>query len=173
MEIRRISPGGRMTAPAAPRPAKEGKAPGRAPSADRLELSQWVSRMDESRSQAEREFYEAAARSEARPEDAQAEAHMLDGLEKALDAMKKCAEIAARLMAGKKIPLQDEQYLMDNDPQGYRLALAMRREEEDEEECGSVLDPEDLRRTGQAEAVPSGPPLRALPSAPSGPAGQA
>ena len=157
MEIRRISPGGRMTAPAAPRPAKEGKAPGRAPSADRLELSQWVSRMDESRSRAEREFYEAAARSEARP----------------VDAMKKCAEIAARLMAGKKIPLQDEQYLMDNDPQGYRLALAMRREEEDEEECGSVLDPEDLRRTGQTEAVPSGPPLRALPSAPSGPAGQA
>lgn len=170
MEIRRISPGGRITAPAAPRPAKGEKAPGRAPSADRLELSQWVSRMDESRAQAEREFYEASARPEACPEDVQTEAHMLDGLEKALDAMQKCAEIAARLMAGKKIPLQDEQYLMDNDPQGYRLALAMRREEEDEEECDSVLDPEDLRRTGQAEAAPSGPPPRSLSPAPSGPA---
>ena len=40
----------------------------------------------------------------------------LDGLGEAMKTMEKCHKIAARIMRGDKVPPEDEQYLMKNDP---------------------------------------------------------
>ena len=67
----------------------------------------------------------------------------LDAMEKKLKVMNKCQKIAASIMRGNRVPPEDLAYLMNNDPEGYKLAMAMRRENPDPEDCESVLDEED------------------------------
>lgn len=67
----------------------------------------------------------------------------LDCLSKALKVMDKCRKIASRIVKGDKVPPQDERYLMENDPDGYKLALACRQPKEKPKEWESVLDEED------------------------------
>lgn len=88
----------------------------------------------------------------------------LDCLTKGLKVMDKCRKIASRIMKGDKVPPQDERYLMENDPDGYKLALACRQPKEKPKEWKSVLDEEDqegggsgaVSDGGTAEAVESG-----------------
>ena len=40
-------------------------------------------------------------------------------------------QIAASIMRGDRVPPEDMAYLMNNDPEGYKLAMAMRRENPD------------------------------------------
>ena len=67
----------------------------------------------------------------------------LDSMEKRLDVLRKCQKIAASIMKGNRVPPEDLQYLMNNDPEGYKLAMAMRRPNPDPEDEKSVLDDED------------------------------
>ena len=78
----------------------------------------------------------------------------LDALAKAMDTLEKCRKIAASIMKGDKVPPEDMEYLMNNDPDGFKLAMAMRREKKDPEDCESVLDEED--RQGASKASRSG-----------------
>ena len=83
----------------------------------------------------------------------------LDALSEQLDVQQKCLKIAMNIMKGKKVPPEDEKYLMEHDPNGYKLAIAMRSmEKEDDEECKSVLDDKD-KNGGEAsesgEAAPA------------------
>lgn len=87
----------------------------------------------------------------------------LDAMGKQLKAMSKCQKIAAAIMRGDRVPPEDLEYLMNNDPEGYKLAMAMRRENPDPEDCESVLDEEDRagasapeEGTAPAEGAPSG-----------------
>lgn len=120
-------------------------------STDRFELSmEWVKSMEEQRVQAE-----AARLTGAKEEkksngildmldEPSAEEQELDALSKQLDVQMKCMKIAANIMKGKKVPPEDERYLMENDPEGYKLAIAMRSmAKEDDKECESVLKDED------------------------------
>lgn len=75
----------------------------------------------------------------------------LDLLKEGLDVLEKCLKIASSVRKGDKVPPEDLEYLQDNDPAGYLMALAQRREKEHPEECESVLDEED-RDGGAAEA---------------------
>jgi hypothetical protein len=68
---------------------------------------------------------------------------ILDTLGKAMKEMEKCAKIAASIMKGKRVPLEDLRYLMEHDIKGYQLAMAMRKPEKDDKEEKSVLDDED------------------------------
>lgn len=79
----------------------------------------------------------------------QSEEAQLKHLEKDLKAMKTCHKIAARVMAGDKVPPEDLQYLMTHDPEGYKLALAMRKPKADPKEYKSALDKEER---GEAQA---------------------
>ena len=63
----------------------------------------------------------------------------LEALSKSLKVMERCQKIAARIMRGDKVPPQDEMYLMDNDPDGYKLAIVCREPKEDPKEWESVL----------------------------------
>lgn len=78
----------------------------------------------------------------------------LDDLARRLDVLEKCQKIAASLMKGNRVPPEDLEYLMNNDPDGYKLAMAMRRHNPDPEDEKSVLDDED--RNGSAEGSGGG-----------------
>ena len=79
----------------------------------------------------------------------------LDLLEKALDVQDKCLKIAASIMKGNRVPPEDLEYLMNNDPEGYKLAMALRRENPDPEDEKSVLDDED-KNGGPTDRADSG-----------------
>ena len=67
----------------------------------------------------------------------------LDALTESLKKMERCQKIASRIMRGDKVPPQDEMYLLDNDPDGYKLALACRKPKEKPKEWESVLKDEE------------------------------
>ena len=81
----------------------------------------------------------------------------LDLLSNGLRVLELCQKIAASIMKGNHVPPEDLKFLMENDPAGYRLAMAMRRHNPDPEEEESVLTDEDknggsTRETGGGEA---------------------
>ena len=123
MEIRQVLRGNNTGfAPARPAGSGGKKTDGFVrPSADRLELSQsWVGAMEEQRVQAESALLAGAKKKSDGILD------MLDGPdaeEQELDALSK---------------------QMENDPEGYKLAIAMRQPpKKDDKECESVLKDED------------------------------
>ena len=79
----------------------------------------------------------------------------LDLLSQGLRVLELCQKIAASIMKGDKVPPEDLKFLMENDPDGYRLAMAMRRHKEDPEEVESVLEDED-KNGGSAEGTGGG-----------------
>lgn len=80
----------------------------------------------------------------------------LEMLSKSLDVMEKCRKIASRIMKGDKVPPQDEQFLMEADPEGYKLALVCRAPKEKPKEWESVLEEEEDGSGGEtAEAAES------------------
>ena len=77
----------------------------------------------------------------------------LDALNESLKKMERCRKIASRIMRGDKVPPQDEMYLLDNDPDGYKLAIACRKPKEKPKEWESVLEEEESKAGGEtAEA---------------------
>lgn len=116
--------------------------------ADRVDLSrQWVEQMEDQR-------IRLLALLDGKGREAQdsggildymeTEEDKLDALSEQLKIQQKCLIIAMRIMQGKKVPPQDERYLMEHDPEGYKLAMALRKPpKKDEKECKSVLDDED------------------------------
>lgn len=79
----------------------------------------------------------------------------LDSMEEKLDMMDKCQKIAAAIMRGDRVPPEDLRYLMEHDKEGYKLAVALRREKKDPKKVESVLDEED-RNGGKTEEADSG-----------------
>ena len=169
MEIRRVLRGEQTSfAPARPVKSGEKKTETAArPAADRLELSrQWVAQMEEQSARLQ------AALSQPVGEDKESdgilgmldymetEEDKLDAMSEQLDVQMKCLKIAMNIMKGKKVPPEDERYLMENDPNGYKLAMSMKAMvKEDKKECKSVLDDEDKNgnsETGEAESASGG-----------------
>lgn len=164
MEIRQVVRGNR-TSFAQARPAKReetGTAAAGRPSSDRVELSQqWTEHLEQQRAQVQ-----AALLAGKQEKKSGGILDMLDGPDsqeldaqmEALRVQQKCMEISRRIMAGKRVPPEDERYLMEHDPEGYKLTIALRRPPKDDEECESVLDEED-RGSGESaetgEAAPS------------------
>lgn len=83
----------------------------------------------------------------------------LDAMEEGLKTMRRCMEIARRIMRGDKVPPEDERYLMENDPNGFKLAMAMRRPKKHPKEWKSVLEDEKKSEQsgegGGKESVPA------------------
>lgn len=151
MEIRQVLRGNNTGfAPARPAGSGGKKTDGFVrPSADRLELSQsWVGAMEEQRVQAESALLAGAKKKSDGILDMldgpDAEEQERDALSKQMDTQMKCLKIAMNIMRGKKVPPEDERFLMENDPEGYKLAIAMRQPpKKDDKECESVLKDED------------------------------
>ena len=79
----------------------------------------------------------------------------MDLLSKGLRVLELCQKIAASIMKGNKVPPEDLEFLMKNDPDGYRLAMAMRRYNPDPEDEKSVLTDED-KNGGRSEGTGGG-----------------
>ena len=79
--------------------------------------------------------------------------HELDVMEKAMKVLRLCQKIAASIMKGDNVPPEDLKYLMDNDPNGYKLAIAMRRPKEDPEDVESVLEKEENKGEESAQSA--------------------
>ena len=169
MEIRRVLRG-EQTSFTPARPVKTGEKTAETaarPSADRLELSrQWVEQMEEQSARLQAALSQPAG--EDKKSDGilgmldymETEEDKLDAMSEQLDVQMKCLKIAMNIMKGKKVPPEDERYLMENDPNGYKLAMAMKSMvKEDKKECKSVLDDEDKNgssKTGEAESASGG-----------------
>ena len=106
---------------------------------DQIALSQQALKMLEDHN---RQMKEAQERRKLEMEKNGGKSEM-DSVLKALKTMQRCQKIAARIMAGDKVPPEDEKYLMDNDPDGYKLAIAMRKPKENPKEWESVLEDEE------------------------------
>lgn len=138
--------------------------------ADRVELSnQWVEQMQEQMQEQNAQILSLLTTGKEREEqsdglldsimqDAEAKQDELDALSADMKAKMKCLEIAMRIMKGKKVPPEDERYLMQNDPAGYKIAMAMKAfVKEDDEECESVLDDEDGGKTESSKGGEDAP----------------
>jgi len=79
----------------------------------------------------------------------------LDALSKGLKVIERCHKIAARIMRGDKVPPKDAQYLMENDPEGYKLAMAMRRPKKKPKEWESVLKDEEKAEQTSGGEIPA------------------
>lgn len=131
------------------------------PSVDRLELSrQWTQAMEEQRAQTQAALLTGGKEEKKSGgildmlDQSSAGEEELDALSKQLDVQQKCMKIAMNIMRGKKVPPEDERFLMENDPEGYKLAIAMRgMVKEDDEECESVLKDEDKEASGTEETA--------------------
>ncbi len=154
MEIRRILRKGGRLGDFVSRPVQADRSRKQTRSVDRLELLHWMADLEEQRFRRELETYRQAAggrRAEERSglwallEQAQKKPSE-DALFKAIDAQEKCSKIAAQIMNGRKVPQQDKAFLMNNDPEGYLMAVLMRRPQESDEVCKSVLSEEDRRK---------------------------
>ena len=96
----------------------------------------------------------------------------LDDLARQLDVLEKCQKIAASIIKGNNVPPKDLEYLMNNDPDGYKLAMALRRQNPDPEDEKSVLDDEEQNSSAAGEieggGEPSGAPSVEAPAASEG-----
>lgn len=82
-----------------------------------------------------------------------------DAMAERLKVMERCQKIAARIMAGDKVPPQDMQYLAENDSLGYKMAMAGRMlSKEKPKEWESVLedDEKEAGASGGSGAAESG-----------------
>ena len=154
-------------------PAKAQPAPRQA-SADKVSLSQqalsWLEEQNQKRwEQAMERERRRQDRMDGRISGLEEGAQELDALKKALDVLDKCLKIAASVRKGDKVPLEDLEYLQDNDPAGFALALAMRKEKKNPEEVESVLDEED--RNGAVQESGGGESPQVSPSAPAASSG--
>ena len=138
-----------QTAKAAPQAEKRPAGTNRAPAGPRGDKADWsqaalsfLREMDRRKMEEERKRLEAAQRKNGD----------LEMLSKSLDVMEKCQKIASRIMRGDKVPPQDEQFLMEADPDGYKLAIACRVPKEKPKEWESVLKEEEQ----EGGSAPSG-----------------
>ena len=73
-------------------------------------------------------------------------------LSKQMEMMEACMKIARSIMKGDKVPMKDLKFLMENDPAGYKLAMALRRNNPDPEEMDSVVEEMEKRHAGEGDS---------------------
>ena len=124
------------TAAAVPQKAQE--------QSDRVSISkEAVARLEEQNRRVMEQIQRAAENRTQEGTESMSGGADLDGLGEAMKTMEKCHKIAARIMRGDKVPPEDEQYLMKNDPTGFKLAMAARRPKKKPKKWKSVLEDKD------------------------------
>lgn len=146
MEVSEVRRAGRVITAGAPvgKKVSGGVAAQRTAKADRVALSQQaVAYVEEQNRQWQMQAEER--------DESSARKQMLEKMEKDLKKLDKCQKIYAHVVKGDKVPPEDLQYLERCDPEGFKLALAMRRPKPDPKECKSELDDEDRKELQSGE----------------------
>lgn len=146
MEINEVRRNGRVISAPAPAAKKAGSGlSGRWPSrADKVALSQQAVAFLEEQN---RQRLEQAAEKK----QSSAQEQMIKKMEKDLKKLDKCQKIYARFVKGDKVPPEDLQYLERCDPEGFKMALAMRRPNRHPKQWESELDDEDRKALQSGE----------------------
>lgn len=76
-----------------------------------------------------------------------------DALTSGMDVQLRCSKIAARIRAGDKVPLKDQQYLLKNNPDLYNLAMIARRAKSIRKN-GTALCPRRIKRNPREKVLP-------------------
>jgi len=63
-----------------------------------------------------------------------------DATGESFESLGKCIQIAMRIVSGDRVPLQDQQYLMEHNMELYSMAMNMRMVKEDPKEWESLLE---------------------------------
>lgn len=145
MEVTEIRRNGRVISTQAPqKKAASALSARQSARADRLALSrQAVAYVEEQNRQA----LEQAAQKQAGSE----KEALVKQMDKDLKKLDKCQKIYARVVCGDKVPPEDLMYLERCDPEGFKLALAMRRPKRNPKEWESELDDEDRKALASGE----------------------
>lgn len=145
MEVNEVRRNGRVISAGMPRKeAGAGLSARRPGRADRVALSrQVVACLEEQNRQ-------RLAQAEEKDGDSARE-NLLKGMEKDLKKLNKCQRIYVRVVNGDKVPPEDLRYLERCDPEGFKLALAMRRPKKHPKEWESELDDEDRKELQSGE----------------------
>lgn len=146
MEVNEVRRNGRVVSAGAPAAKKAGAALAahKATRADQMALSQQaVAFLEEQNRQ-------RLAQAEEKDESSARE-KLVEQMGKDLKKMDKCQKIYARVVKGDKVPPEDLQYLQRCDPEGFKLALAMRRPNKHPKEWESELDDEDRKALQSGE----------------------
>lgn len=137
---------------------------------DKCTLSRQALTCLEQQNRLTQELEERRARQQSRFAKCQNKKSELDMLSIELKVLEACQKIAASIIKGDKVPLKDLKFLMENDPAGYKLAMAMRREKKDPEEVESVLDEMEQSASGEGAQScgesPAAAPAAEVPAAP-------
>lgn len=112
-----------------------------------------LSLIEEQAREAEEKFRQAAARRLAEPEEQTEGSDEFKAMAEYLKIMQRCREIARRLINGDRVPPEDEQYLLTNDPDGYKTAMAARRPNRNPREWESVLPDVEGAETTESTAA--------------------
>ena len=149
----------------------EAQAPQRKEPVDKLTLSRQAAAFVEEQSR--KMWDEVREREQQRQNRMNAEPSNgeLDLLSQGLKVLELCQKIAASIMKGDNVPPEDLKFLMENDPDGYRLAMAMRRHNPDPEDEESVLTDED-KNGGSTGETGGGEALSVETAAPAGGGGE-
>ena len=67
----------------------------------------------------------------------------IENTKDAFDVISNCMKIAMRILNGDDVPSKDVQYLMENDPDLYEMAISMRKVNDDPKKYKSVLEDEE------------------------------
>lgn len=78
----------------------------------------------------------------------------MEAMEESFEILSNCMKIAMRLLHGDKVPAEDIQYLMENQPDLYKMAMTMRNENDDPKEYESVLEDEDSEADSENSLEP-------------------
>ena len=76
-----------------------------------------------------------------------------EAMEEGFDVLAKCFAIAMKIQKGDNVPQSDHEFLLENNPDLYEMAMAMREFKEDPEDCESVLEDDD---TSHSEELSTG-----------------
>lgn len=162
MEIKLSTEKRRHTA--APEPAARGEAPAR-PTAlqaqirDRLELSQAALAVAQQISKPETDGLWSLLNP--RKDDAKTQAEVIgEAMSEAMEVMKLCSRIAARIRKGDRVPQKDLRYLLQHDPNLYLMATIMQEANDDPKKWDSLIpedEAEQAQADGDVEAAASGP----------------
>lgn len=80
----------------------------------------------------------------------------VEGMKEAFETMSKCMQIALSIMHGDNVPPKDIQFLMENAPDMFEMAMNIRQMKEDPEDKESVLEDEEdkANESGEMESEP-------------------
>lgn len=77
------------------------------------------------------------------------------GISESMKAYSRCFKIASRIMAGDQVPPKDRQYLMEHQPDLYKMAMSLQSVKKEPKKYKSVLEDEEKKQDAITTSDPA------------------